>query len=138
MRFLLSLLMLIAAAPLGQSFAAQSKQPSIADLALSTSKDRAAIILDGAKKEGALVVYESGPLEAYQGFAQDFMQKYPGIKVDVLRIVGVAQYQRFMQETQARQYIADILSISDQPSMADLAANGHLVDWKIPSFDNLP
>src|SRR5262249_26044522 len=90
------------------------------------------------KKEGTVVVYESGPLEAYRAEADDFEAKYPGVKVQLTRIVGVAQYQRFMQETQARQYIVDNLHISDQPSMADLAANNLLADWKVPSFDDIP
>ena len=79
-----------------------------------------------AKKEGSVVWYESGPLEAMQNVARDFETQYPGIKVEVQRIVGVAQYQRFLMETQAHQNLADVLAISDQPSMADLLAQGML------------
>ena len=52
-----------------------------------------------AKKEGKVVWYESAPLEPMQAIALAFEKKYPGIKVEVLRIVGVQQYQRFMQES---------------------------------------
>ena len=52
-----------------------------------------------AKKEGKVVWYEGAPLEPMQAIALEFEKKYPGIKVEVLRIVGVQQYQRFMQET---------------------------------------
>ena len=57
-----------------------------------------------AKKEGKVVWYESAPLEPMQAIALAFEKKYPGIKVEVLRIVGVQQYQRFMQEVQAKQH----------------------------------
>ena len=97
-----------------------------------------AALYAAAQKEGTLVVYESGPLEAYRAETDDFEKKYPGIKVQLLRIVGVAQYQRFLQETAARQYIADVLAISDEPSMADLVATGNIAEWKVPSFDQIP
>ena len=51
-----------------------------------------------SKKEGKVVWYESAPLEPMQAVALAFEKKYPGIKVEVLRIVGIQQYQRFMQE----------------------------------------
>ena len=37
------------------------------------------------------------------------------MKVNLQRIVGVAQFQRFVQETEAKQYVADILGLSDEP-----------------------
>ena len=97
-----------------------------------------ASLYQAAKSEGSLVWYESGPLEAMQAIAREFEQRYPGVTVSVQRIVGVAQYQRFMMETQAKQYLADILAISDQPSMVDLLAQGMLADWKVPTHDRFP
>lgn len=91
-----------------------------------------------AKKEGKVVWYESAPLEPMQAIALAFEKKYPGIKVEVLRIVGVQQYQRFMQEVQAKQHNVDILHISDQPSMATLIEEGHIAEWKVPAFDRYP
>ncbi len=75
-------------------------------------KDEAKLY-DLAKKEGTLVEYGSAPLETMKEMAKDFEAKYPGIKMEILRIVGVAGYQRFLQETNAKQYIADIVYISD-------------------------
>lgn len=95
-------------------------------------------LYEAAKGEKTLSWYVSAPLEAMRGVADEFEKKYPGIKVDVLRIVGVAQYQRFMMETQAQQYIADVMSNSDEPSMADLIERGYVAEWKVPSFDRLP
>ena len=97
-----------------------------------------ATLYNAAKKEGSIVFYESGPLEANQAIMADFEKKYPGIHGEVLRFVGVAQYQRFVQEIDAKQYIADILSISDQPSVADLITRGHIAEWKVPTHDRYP
>jgi len=91
-----------------------------------------------AEKEGTVVWYESAPLEAMQAIALAFEKKYPGVKVEVLRVVGVQQYQRFMQEVQAKKYNVDILHISDQPSMQTLVDDGHVAEWKVPTFDRYP
>jgi ABC-type Fe3+ transport system substrate-binding protein len=91
-----------------------------------------------AKKEGKVVRYVSGPLEPMQAISQAFEKRYPGIKVEILRIPGVQQYQRFMQEVQARQYAVDLLHMSDQPSMEALIQDGHIADWKVPDHDRIP
>ena len=91
-----------------------------------------------AKKEGTVVWYGSAPLAPMRLMAGEFEKKYPGLKVEVLRIVGVQQYQRFMQETQARQYIADVLLLSDQPSMVAIIDDGHVAEWKVPTHERFP
>ena len=91
-----------------------------------------------AKKEGKVVWYESAPLEPMKAVAAEFEKTYPGIKVDTLRIVGPQQYQRFMQETQARQHINDIVHISDYPSMVALIKDGHVAEWRVPTADRIP
>ena len=97
-----------------------------------------AALYEAAKKEGTVVWYESAPLEPMKAIALAFEEKYPGIKVEVLRIVGVQQYQRFMEEVQAGQHAVDILHISDQPSMLTLIADGHVAEWKVPTHDRFP
>jgi ABC-type Fe3+ transport system substrate-binding protein len=123
------LLGLVWAAALAAGVSAAQAQPAASD---------SAALYEQAKKEGTLLWYESGPLEAMLAIAHDFEATYPGVKVEVQRIVGVAQYQRFMMETQARQYLVDVLAISDQPSMADLLAQGMLAPWKVPTHDRFP
>ena len=95
-------------------------------------------LYEGAKKEGSLVWYGGAPLEPMQGMANAFAAKYPGVKVQIIRIVGVAQYQRYLQETQAGQHIVDVLHVGDEPSMADLVDQGYIVDWKVPTLDRVP
>ncbi len=91
-----------------------------------------------AKKEGTIVWYNSMPLEPAKDIAKDFEARFPGIKVEILRIVGIQQYQRFLMETNAKQYMADILYISDYPSIKSLSEQGHLVEWKVPTSDRIP
>jgi len=95
-------------------------------------------LYEAAKKEGSLVWYVSGPLEPMKAVADVFMKKYPGISVETLRIVGVAQYQRFMQETQAKRHMVDVVHISDFPSMEELIREGHVVEWRPPEADKVP
>lgn len=91
-----------------------------------------------ARKEGSLVWYEAAPLEAMQHFVGRFETKYPGVKVQLLRTTGPQQYQRFLEETQAGQNIADLLLLSDQPLTRDLAEQKMLAPWRVPSFDRIP
>ena len=118
---------------------------AVASLAIAASASAQATypmdeaeLYEAAKKEGTVVWYESAPLEPMKAIALEFEKKYPGIKVEVLRIVGVQQYQRFMEEVQAGQHNVDILHISDQPSMKALIEEGHVADWKVPAHDRIP
>jgi iron(III) transport system substrate-binding protein len=91
-----------------------------------------------AKKEGQIVWYEAAPIEPMQQLVNKFSKRYPGIEVQLLRITGPQQYQRFMQETEAKQHIADLLLLSDLPLMRDLIERGHIASWKVPTFDRIP
>ena len=95
-------------------------------------------LYEAAKKEGTVVWYGGAPLEPMRGMADDFMAKYPGVKVEILRLIGVAQYQRFMQETDAKQYLADVLHVGDRPSMVDLVDRNYVSEWKVPTYDRIP
>ena len=97
-------------------------------------KDEAKLY-DTAKKEGKLVWYSSAPLEAANAIAHEFTATYPGVAVEVQRILGPAQYRRFVQETEAKQYIVDVLGSTEQPNMADLVRLGDIAAWKIPTYD---
>lgn len=95
-------------------------------------------LYEAAKKEGRLVWYVGGPLDGMNAIAAEFEKDYPGIKVETMRAVGVLQYQKFMDETNAKKYIADVLQNTDYPSMAALVKDGHIAEWKIPTIDRVP
>ena len=62
-----------------------------------------AALYELAKAEGSLVWYSGGALETSKAMAASFEKQYPGIQVEVLRLAGASQYQRFMEETAAGQ-----------------------------------
>lgn len=107
--------------------------PSIAqDL---PAPDDEAALYEQAKAEGSLVWYSGGALETTKAMAASFEKQYPGVRVDVLRLTGASQYQRFMEESSANQFIADILWIGDYPSMVSLVEDELVADWTIPTAD---
>jgi iron(III) transport system substrate-binding protein len=95
-------------------------------------------LYEAAKKEGTVVWYGGSPPEPMRAMAADFEAKYPGVKVQIIRLIGLAQYQRFMLETQAHQYVAYVLHIGDEPSMVDLINRGYVADWQVPTYDRVP
>ena len=95
-------------------------------------------LYEGAKREGTVVWYGGAPLEPMRAMADDFERQYPGVKVEILRIPGIPQYQRFMQESEAKQYIVDLLHLGDSPSMIDLVNRHYVAEWKVPTFDRVP
>jgi iron(III) transport system substrate-binding protein len=104
---------------------------------LPAPSDTAALYAN-AKQEGGFVWYTGNPLAPMQAIAADFTKAYPGVVPTMTRIVGAAQYQRFVQETEAKQYLADMVNISDEPSVADLITRGDIADWKVPTIDRFP
>lgn len=101
-----------------------------------TSPDPAKLY-DAARTEGGLTWYVGGPLDGMNAVAREFEKQYPGVKIQTMRLVGVAQYQKYMDETNARKNIADVLQNTDYPSMHQLVDDGHIVSWKVPTFDRI-
>src|SRR5262249_51461430 len=67
-------------------------------------------LYDAAKKDGTVVVYFTYPLDVVNALGAEFGKKYPGVRLDPLRLTGLAQYQRFIQETEAKQHNADLIA----------------------------
>jgi iron(III) transport system substrate-binding protein len=103
-------------------------------LAQSLPHPGEAKLYENAKKEGSVVWYSGGALEPTKAFAAKFEQKYPGVRVEIQRLIGAQQYQRFVQESQSKRYIADVLWLSDRPSMSALIDDNQIVDWPIPTL----
>ena len=73
--------------------------------------DREAKLLEGAKKEGTLLLYTSmAPTESNQ-LAQAFEKKY-GIKVQVWRNLSETVLQRAIAEARARRHSVDVIETS--------------------------
>ncbi len=75
----------------------------------STEKEK---ILEGAKKEGKLVLYTGMDIEEAGIFLSEFGKKYPFIKPEMFRSSGEKVLTRFMIESRANTHRADIFQTS--------------------------
>ena len=80
-------------------------------LANGASADRDKI-LEGAKKEGRLVLYTGMDVEEANQYTKEFNKKYPFIKPDVFRSSGEKVQARFLVEHRAGVHNADIFQTS--------------------------
>ena len=69
-------------------------------------------LLEGAKKEGQVVVYASMETQSAQRLTVAFEKKYPFIKVDATRIGSERMASRLVAEAQAKNVHADVVSQS--------------------------
>jgi iron(III) transport system substrate-binding protein len=93
--------------------------------------DRAAAV-----KEGNVNWYTSTPFPLVQILADRFT-KDTGVKVTLLRTGGEAVLRRFLQEYQAGQAGADVLTMSDAGAASGLARQGVFVPFKPEGFDKV-
>ena len=69
-------------------------------------------ILEGAKKEGRLVLYTGMETDESSLFTQEFAKKYPFIKPEIFRSSGENVQARFMVEHRANTHLADVFQTS--------------------------
>lgn len=87
-------------------------------------------LYDAAKKEGELTWY-SGQLQAETGEAvgRAFTQRYPGIKVNVVRSTSQVAFQRLSQDMQAGVAQCDMFSSTDYGHYNFLKREGKLLPY---------
>jgi iron(III) transport system substrate-binding protein len=96
---------------MSSNLAAQTKSMSSAELALYKGKDREAILVEGAKKEGQVTFYTSNTWMAGP-VSQEFGKKYPFIKTNVWRSDSKELLKRLTDEAAAGRFIADVVETS--------------------------
>ena len=74
-------------------------------------------ILEGAKKEGTLVVYTSMSVDQVQRILEVFKARYPFLKPTMFRAVGERLLTKIMTEVQAGKYDFDAVQSSAQAAM---------------------
>ena len=89
-----------------------------------------------AKREAAVTWYTSTPVNTAQKIASMF-QTETGIKVELFRSGGSAVLRRFMQETDARRVIADVMTISDPAEVRTLITRDLVVPFRPRHFDKV-
>jgi iron(III) transport system substrate-binding protein len=95
-------------------------------------------LYEAAKKEGELTWY-SGQVQAETGEAigKAFTQRFPGIKVNVVRSTSQVAYQRLSQDMQAGVAQCDIFSSTDYGHYNFLKRESKLLPYRPKSADGL-
>ena len=89
-------------------------------------------VVEGAKKEGLVMVYSGQPREI-ETLAAAFNKKYPTIKVEFYESPIWQLYERYKTEYRAKRNIMDILYVSVAP-LVKLRDEGLLVEYASPEL----
>jgi iron(III) transport system substrate-binding protein len=95
-------------------------------------------IIDGAKKEGKVVVYSTTDAKLVQPLIKDFEVAFPGVKVEYTDMNSTEVYSRFTSETAANAASADAVWSSAMDLQLKLANDGLAAVYKSPEGGALP
>jgi iron(III) transport system substrate-binding protein len=114
---------------------AASAPMTVAQLALYQGADRERILVEGAKKEGAFMLY--GSHTWYRTVAKEFEKKYPFLKVSEFRTDGRNLIKRALEEIKAGQYIADVIATTGE-QMDIMRREGIFQEHYVPDAGHYP
>lgn len=95
-------------------------------------------LYEAALPEKTVTWYFSIPAAAARALGGEFEKQYPGVTVEGIFAPSSLGFQRFLTETESKQYIADVVSISDFPLMKQLNQKGLFATHRVPAFDQIP
>jgi iron(III) transport system substrate-binding protein len=95
-------------------------------------------IVDGAKKEGKVVVYSTTDAKLAQPLVKDFEAAFPGVKVEYTDMNSTEVYSRFTSENAANAASADAVWSSAMDLQLKLASDGLAAAYKSPESAALP
>src|SRR5436190_3732957 len=95
-------------------------------------------IVDGAKKEGKVVVYSTTDAKLVTPLVKDFEAAFPGVKVEYTDLNSTEVYNRFISESAANAASADAVWSSSMDLQMKLAADGLAAVYKSPESAALP
>jgi iron(III) transport system substrate-binding protein len=121
----------VAMALAGMAFAASAEAP--AGYPATYQK-----IIDGAKKEGKLVIYGATDSKAAQPLIKDFNALYPGIVVEYNDMNSTEVYNRFISEAAAGGTTADVLWSSAMDLQVKLVADGYAMAYQSVEAPKIP
>ncbi len=107
---------------------------SVDQLVAYKGKDREEVLVEGAKREGALSVYSAMNSKDSQPLVNAFMKKYPFVKVNLFAGRGEDVAARLITEQKGRKYTADTF---DAPTILveQLRREGILIPFYTPAQD---
>ncbi|MGH8799831.1 MAG: ABC transporter substrate-binding protein [Casimicrobiaceae bacterium] len=95
-------------------------------------------IVDGAKKEGKVVVYSTTDAKLVTPLIKDFEAAFPGVKVEYTDLNSTEVYNRFISENAANASTADAVWSSSMDLQMKLAADGLAAVYRSPEIAALP
>jgi iron(III) transport system substrate-binding protein len=95
-------------------------------------------IVDGAKKEGKLVVYAATDTKAAEPLIKDFNALYPDVKVEYNDMNSTEIYNRYISEVAAGGATADVLWSSAMDLQIKLVNDGYGLQYKTQELPALP
>jgi len=127
----------IRAAVAAIAFALAGAAVAQSGIALATYEgaDRMQKLIEGAKKEGDLVIYTSAPSDDIKVLADAFEKKY-GIKAKIWRSSSEKVLQRGLTEARANRHEADVFE-TNGPEMEALVREKILTPVRSPVLDDL-
>jgi iron(III) transport system substrate-binding protein len=95
-------------------------------------------IIDGAKKEGKLVIYAATDAKAAEPLVKDFNKMYPDVKVEYNDMNSTEIYNRFISEVAAGGATADVLWSSAMDLQIKLVHDGYGMKYQSREAAALP
>src|SRR3989475_3109966 len=95
-------------------------------------------VVEGAKKEGKVVVYSTTDAKLVTPLIKDFEAAFPGAKVEYTDLNSTEVYNRFISENAANAASADAVWSSSMDLQMKLAADGAAAVYKSLEAEALP
>ena len=111
-RFSIMTALLLAGAVAALPFATRAAPSTVEEIANYKGADRQAILEAGAKKEGSVLVYGSLTEETAGPVFNEYMKKYPFIRLEKNVGDSLTTVRRAIEEFRAKRYIVDVMGTS--------------------------
>jgi len=108
-RLAIEVALVVAATVVAATLSVKAQAPRLADIAAYDGPDREKRLVEGAKREGELMLYSSIPVEDIAVLTAAFDKKY-GVKVKVWRSDSEGFLQRIVNEAKGRRYEVDVMA----------------------------
>jgi iron(III) transport system substrate-binding protein len=95
-------------------------------------------LYSAAQREGQLTWY-TGQMQAEpsEAIGRAFTERYPGVRVNVVRSTSQVAFQRLSQDMRARVQQCDVFSSVDQSHLTFLKQEGHLLEYRPRNAEGL-
>jgi iron(III) transport system substrate-binding protein len=95
-------------------------------------------VIDGAKKEGKVIVYTPTDTNAGRPLVREFESLYPGVKVEYNDMNSTEIYNRVIAEAASNNAGADVVWSSAMDQQVKLVGEGYAAAYDSPEAANLP